>query len=87
MYDQPLMSEPLLRDPRFQPQHVVGALLDGRAICVSHVTPDGEDAKATLERIGALLEADRLRWLTRAEALVSGRVDCEQCGASLHGLG
>lgn len=81
------MSEPLLRDPRYQPHRVVGALLDGRAICASHVTPAGEDTRATVERIGELLEAHRLAWLTRTEALASGRVDCEQCGESLDGLG
>ena len=79
--------EPRLRDPRFQPEHVVGALLDGRAICVSHVNRPGEDTTATLERIGTLLEADRLDWLTWARALAAGRIDCEECGASLPGLG
>ena len=81
------MPEPLVRDPRFQPHRVVGAILDGRAVCVSHVASGGEDTAATVERIGALLEADRLRWLTRAEALASGRTDCEQCGGSLDSLG
>lgn len=89
MYDNVPMSEPepLVRDPRFQPDRVVGAVLDGRAICVSHVASAGEDATAAVERIGVLLEADRLRWLTRAEALASSRTDCEECGGSLDGLG
>ena len=79
--------EPRLRDPRFQPEYVVGALLDGRAICVSHVIEAGEDTGTILERIGALLEADRLGWLTRSHALAAGRIDCQECGASLPGLG
>jgi hypothetical protein len=54
---------------------------------VSHVAPADEDTTAAVERIGALLESDRLRWLTRSEALASGRTDCEQCGGSLDGLG
>lgn len=87
MYDQRPMTERLLRDPRFQPDHVVGALVDGRAICVSHMTEPTEDTTTTLERIRASLKADRLGWLTRLEALASGRIDCEECGASLPGLG
>jgi len=46
-----------------------------------------EDTKAAIERIGALLEAGRLDWITRAQALASGRVDCERGGGSLDGLG
>lgn len=46
------------------------------------MTRAGEETKATLERIGALLEADRLGWLTGAAAVSTGRVECEQCGAS-----
>jgi hypothetical protein len=42
---------------------------------------------ATVGRIGALLEAERLAWLTRAQALASARVDREQCGGSFDGLG
>ena len=80
-------SKWVVRDPRFQPNRVVGALLDGRALCVSHVAPAGEDTASAVERIGSLLEADRLRWLTRAEALASGQVDCQECGGSLDGLG
>jgi hypothetical protein len=83
----PPVSERLLRDPRFQPRHIVGAIVDGRVICTSHVSRRGEDTGATLRRIRALLEGDRLRWLTRASALASGKVDCEECGRSLDGLG
>ena len=86
MYDV-AVPEHLLSDPRFQPTHIVGALLDGRPICMSHVGPRGEDTGVTLERIRSLLVRDRLRWLTRASALATGRIDCEQCGASLDGLG
>jgi hypothetical protein len=85
MYHQSSMSEadPLLHDPRFQPQRVLRAVLDGQAICVSHVASGGEDTAARVGRIGALVAADRLRWLTRAEALVSGRTHCDECGGSL----
>ena len=83
----PIVSERLLTDPRFQPRHIVGAVVDGRVICTSHVSRRGEDTGATLQRIRALLEGDRLRWLTRSSALASGRIDCEECGRSLDGLG
>jgi hypothetical protein len=87
MYDAGAMSERLLRDPRFSPHHVVGALLDGRVLCSSHLHVAAEDTAATLERIRALLAADRLRWFTRGSAVQSGRVDCEECGHSLPGVG
>jgi hypothetical protein len=86
MYDARAMSQPLLRDPRFQPQFIVGALLEGRVVCSSHIARAGEDTVATLERIRSL-RADRLRWFTRASAVESGRVDCEDCGQSLPGVG
>jgi hypothetical protein len=76
----------LLRDPRFQPHHIVGALLDDRVICTAHLTAAGEDAATTLERIRVLLDADRLRW-TRGSAIAGGRVECEECGLPLPGLG
>lgn len=81
------MAGRLLGDHRFQPQHVVGAVIDGRAVCTAHIAREGAETVATIERIHELLEGDRLRWFTRAEALASGRVDCEECGRSLDGVG
>jgi hypothetical protein len=81
------MSDRLLRDPRFQPSFIVGALLTGRVVCSSHIARAGEDSAVTLERIRSLLAADQLRWFTRASAVESGRVDCEDCGQSLPGVG
>lgn len=46
-----------------------------------------EDTKASTERIGAVPEAGRLDWITRAQALASRRVDCERGGDSVDGLG
>jgi hypothetical protein len=86
MYDA-AVSERLLSDPRFQPQHIVGAVVDGRVICTSHVSRRGEDTAVTVQRVRELLEGDRLHWLTRASALASGSIDCEDCGRSLDGLG
>ncbi|MGH7748854.1 MAG: hypothetical protein ACREQ5_29445, partial [Candidatus Dormibacteria bacterium] len=65
----------------------VGALLDGRVLCSSHLHVAAEDTAAILERIRSLLDADRLGWFTREAAVRSGRVDCEECGRSLPGLG
>jgi hypothetical protein len=81
------MSERLLRDPRFRPQHIVGALLDGRVVCSSHLYAAAEDTAATLERIRDLLAAERLQWFTRGSAVASGRVDCEACGQPLPRVG
>ena len=79
--------ERLLGDHRFQPQHVVGAMVDGRVVCPHHVALAGEDTVTTIERIESLVEQDRLRWYTRAAALANARFDCEVCGRCLDGLG
>jgi len=46
-----------------------------------------DNTKSAIERIGALLEAGRLDWMNRAQALDSGQVGCERGGGSLDGLG
>jgi hypothetical protein len=54
-------SDRLLRDPRFQPEHVVGALFDGRVICTAHLSTAAEDTAVTLERVRALPDELRQR--------------------------
>jgi hypothetical protein len=58
----------------------VGALLDGRPVCLRHILgADGISAREAARLVGA----DRLVWLSLRHARSGGYTDCAICGQPL----